>query len=66
MLEREVKKTEDRRVKRTKKALRDCLFQLLDEKTGINSIVAEAATTVVAIGTGRFIEMLGTKGGEDY
>ena len=42
------------------------LDELLEEKTGINAIVAEDATTVVAIGTGRFIEMLGTKGGEDY
>ncbi|MBO4288671.1 MAG: rod shape-determining protein MreB [Lachnospiraceae bacterium] len=42
------------------------LDELLEEKTGINAIVAEDATTVVAIGTGRFIEMLGAKGGEDY
>ncbi len=42
------------------------LDELLEEKTGINAIVAEDATTVVAIGTGKFIEMLGTKGGEDY
>ncbi len=42
------------------------LDELLEEKTGINTIVAEDATTVVAIGTGKFIEMLGARGREDY
>ena len=37
----EVKKIEDRRVKRTKKALRDCLFRLLETKTADDITVKE-------------------------
>lgn len=40
MAEREAK-AEDRRVKRTKKALRDCLFKLLEEKTADEITVKE-------------------------
>ncbi len=41
MAGREEKRSEDRRVKRTKKALRDCLFRLLDEKTADEITVKE-------------------------
>ena len=53
MLEREVKKTEDRRVKRTKKALRDCLFQLLDEKT-VEEITVKELTAMADINRSTF------------
>ncbi len=42
------------------------LDELLEEKTGINAIVAEDATNVVAIGTGKFIETFNNKAREDY
>lgn len=41
MPEKEGKHSEDRRVKRTKKALRECLFQLLDEKSADEITVKE-------------------------
>ena len=41
MAQRDEKRSEDRRVKRTKKALRDCLFRLLDEKTADEITVKE-------------------------
>lgn len=41
MTEETIHKNEDRRVKRTKKALRDCLFRLLDEKTADEITVKE-------------------------
>lgn len=41
MAERAERRSEDRRVKRTKKALRDCLFQLLDEKSADEITVKE-------------------------
>ena len=53
MTEREVKKTEDRRVKRTKKALRDCLFQLLDEKT-VEEITVKELTAMADINRSTF------------
>jgi len=34
------------------------LDELIEEKTGINTIIAEDAMTVVAIGTGKFIEFM--------
>ena len=52
-MEREVKKTEDRRVKRTKKALRDCLFQLLDEKT-VEEITVKELTAMADINRSTF------------
>ncbi len=53
MSEREPKKTEDRRVKRTKKALRDCLFQLLDEKS-VENITVKELTTMADINRSTF------------
>ena len=41
MAGREERRSEDRRVKRTKKALRDCLFRLLEEKTADEITVKE-------------------------
>ena len=41
MAGREEKRSEDRRVKRTKKALRDCLFRLLEDKTADEITVKE-------------------------
>ena len=41
MADREEKRSEDRRVKRTKKALRDCLFSLLEQKTADEITVKE-------------------------
>ena len=38
------------------------LDQLLEEKTGINTMLAESPTTAVAEGTGRFIEFMQEKG----
>ena len=40
-MEKTVQKSEDRRVKRTKKALRECLFRLLEEKTADEITVKE-------------------------
>jgi rod shape-determining protein MreB len=37
------------------------LDQLIEERTGINTMIAEEPTTAVAIGTGKFIEFLGKK-----
>ena len=53
MGEREMKKPEDRRVKRTKKALRDCLFQLLDEKT-VEEITVKELTSMADINRSTF------------
>ena len=53
MGERETKKPEDRRVKRTKKALRDCLFQLLDEKS-VEEITVKELTTMADINRSTF------------
>ena len=53
MSEREPKKAEDRRVKRTKKALRDCLFQLLDEKS-VEEITVKELTTMADINRSTF------------
>ena len=53
MPEREPKKTEDRRVKRTKKALRDCLFQLLDEKS-VEDITVKELTAMADINRSTF------------
>ena len=53
MAEREVKKTEDRRVKRTKKALRDCLFELLEEKT-VDEITVKEITAMADINRSTF------------
>ncbi len=41
MTQRDEKRSEDRRVKRTKKALRDCLFSLLEQKTADEITVKE-------------------------
>ncbi|MBR0510437.1 MAG: TetR/AcrR family transcriptional regulator [Clostridia bacterium] len=41
MLENTERRAEDRRVKRTKKALRDCLFRLLEEKSADEITVKE-------------------------
>ena len=53
MSDRETKKPEDRRVKRTKKALRDCLFQLLDEKT-VEEITVKELTSMADINRSTF------------
>ena len=53
MAERETKKPEDRRVKRTKKALRDCLFQLLDEKS-VEEITVKELTAMADINRSTF------------
>ena len=53
MAEREIKKTEDRRVKRTKKALRDCLFELLEEKT-VDEITVKELTALADINRSTF------------
>ena len=53
MTERENKKTEDRRVKRTKKALRDCLFQLLEEKS-VEEITVKELTAMADINRSTF------------
>ena len=53
MAEREMKKPEDRRVKRTKKALRDCLFQLLDEKS-VEEITVKELTAMADINRSTF------------
>ena len=37
------------------------LDQLIEERTGINTMIAEEPMTAVAIGTGKFIEYLGKK-----
>ena len=42
------------------------LDELIEEKTGINTMIAEDATTVVAIGTGKFIEFIHEKKKEEY
>ena len=41
------------------------LDELIEEKTGINTIVAEDALTVVAVGTGKFIEFINESKKED-
>ena len=38
----------------------------LEEKTGINTMVAEDAMTVVATGTGKFIEFIHDKKKDEY
>ena len=53
MSDRETKKPEDRRVKRTKKALRDCLFQLLDEKS-VEEITVKELTAMADINRSTF------------
>ena len=53
MADRELKKPEDRRVKRTKKALRDCLFQLLDEKS-VEEITVKELTSMADINRSTF------------
>lgn len=53
MTDKEPKKTEDRRVKRTKKALRECLFQLLDEKT-VDDITVKELTNMADINRSTF------------
>jgi len=40
--------------------------ELIEEKTGINTVVAEDALTAVATGTGKFIEYLNDSGRDDY
>ena len=42
------------------------LDELIEEKTGINTIIAEDAMTVVATGTGKFIEYMHSKKKEDF
>ena len=42
------------------------LDELIEEKTGINTIIAEDAMTVVATGTGKFIEYMHNKKKEDF
>ena len=37
------------------------LDELIESKTGINTIVAEEATTCVAIGTGKYVEFVAGK-----
>ena len=49
----EIKKPEDRRVKRTKKALRDCLFKLLEDKTA-DEITVKELTTLADINRSTF------------
>ena len=42
------------------------LDELIEEKTGINTMVAEDAMTVVATGTGKFIEFIHDKKKDEY
>ena len=42
------------------------LDELIEEKTGINTMVAEDAMTVVATGTGKFIELIHDKKKDEY
>lgn len=49
----EVRKTEDRRVKRTKKALRDCLFRLLETKSA-DEITVKELTSMADINRSTF------------
>ena len=42
------------------------LDELIEEKTGINTMVAEDAMTVVAPGTGKFIEFIHDKKKDEY
>ena len=46
-------------------SLLDGLDELIEEKTGINTVVAEDAEIVVAVGTGKFIEILDQKAKEE-
>lgn len=46
-------------------SLLDGLDELIEEKTGIKTIVAEDAEVVVAVGTGKFIEILDEKAKEE-
>ena len=41
------------------------LEELIEERTGINTMTAEEATTCVAIGTGKFVEFLSGDRSED-
>ena len=47
-------------------SLRRGLDELIEEKTGINTMVAEDAMTVVATGTGKFIEFIHDKKKDEY
>ncbi len=42
------------------------LDELIEEKTGINTMIAQDAMTVVAIGTGKFIEFIHDEKREEY
>lgn len=53
MAENKVRKTEDRRVKRTKKVLRDCLFALLKEKT-VDKITVKELTEAADVNRSTF------------
>ena len=41
------------------------LEELIEDKTGINTMTAEEPMTCVAIGTGKFVELLAGKADED-
>lgn len=53
MTEKSVRKTEDRRVKRTKRILRECLFKLLDKKT-IDQITVKELTEAADVNRSTF------------
>ena len=53
MAAREAKRIEDRRVKRTKKALRDCLFKLLEEKS-VDEVTVKELTAMADINRSTF------------
>ena len=42
------------------------LEELIEEKTGINTITAEQPMTCVAIGTGKYVEFLAGKKDEEF
>ena len=42
------------------------LDELIEEKTGINTVIADDAMTVVAIGTGKFIEFIHDKKKDEF
>lgn len=42
------------------------LEELIEERTGINTMTAEHPMTCVAIGTGKYVEFLAGKRDEDY
>ena len=41
-------------------------FEIIEEKTGINTMTAEQPMTCVAIGTGKYVEFLAGKRDEEF